>query len=238
MVKKLWRKTRRRRVWHSRLALHPPKNKSKGKAKKKESSDEECSHDDSDDEALALFVRKFGKMKKKKGYGARKRRDHFKNKEYVRLCYKWKSPNLVVANYPYNSNNEDNEKKKNKKEKKEKKEKKMTFKKKKKGGSYVVTWDSDASIDDDSSDYDKASKKKALASIAINNKPSLFDTPSCFMAKGSKVKNDKSENDDSESENDSDDDEFSNEQLMNILEQADSIINKKKQEVQRIGKEV
>ena len=62
------------------------KNKSKGKAKKEESSDEECSHDDSDDEALALFVRKFGKMMKKKGYGARKRRDHFKNKEYVRLC--------------------------------------------------------------------------------------------------------------------------------------------------------
>ena len=31
----------------------------------------------------------------------------------------------------------------------------------------------------------------------------------------------------SESENDSDDDEFSNEQLMNMLEQANSIINKK-----------
>jgi hypothetical protein len=44
------------------------------------------------------------------------------------------------------------------------------------------------------------------------------------MAKGSKVKYDESENDDSESE---DDDEFSNEQLMNMLEQADSIINKK-----------
>ena len=64
------------------------RNKSKGKAKKEESSDEECSNDDSDDEALALFVRKFGKMMKKKGYGSRKRRDHFKNKEYVRLCYK------------------------------------------------------------------------------------------------------------------------------------------------------
>ena len=58
----------------------------------------------------------------------------------------------------------------------------MTFKKKK-GGSYVVTWDSDAS----SSDDDKTTKKKALASIAINEKPSLFDTPSCFMAKATKV---------------------------------------------------
>jgi hypothetical protein len=64
------------------------KSKGKGKAKKEESSDEECSNDDSDDEALALFVRKFGKMMKKKCYGSRKRRDHFKNKEYARLCYK------------------------------------------------------------------------------------------------------------------------------------------------------
>ena len=30
-------------------------------------------------------------------------------------------------------------------------------------------------------------RKKALASIAINEKPSLFDTPSCFMAKATKV---------------------------------------------------
>ena len=58
----------------------------------------------------------------------------------------------------------------------------MAFKKKK-GGSYVVTWDSDAS----SSDDDKTTKKKALASIAINEKPSLFNTPSCLMAKATKV---------------------------------------------------
>ena len=56
----------------------------------------------------------------------------------------------------------------------------MTFKKKK-GGGYVVTWDSDGSSDDDDSSDDD---KKALASIAINNKPSIFDTPStCLMAK-------------------------------------------------------
>jgi hypothetical protein len=64
----------------------------------------------------------------------------------------------------------------------------MTFKNKK-GGSYVVTWDSDASSsDDDDSDDDKTTKKKALVSIAINEKPSLFDTPStCFMTKATKV---------------------------------------------------
>ena len=52
-----------------------------------------------------------------------------------------------------------------------------------------ITWDSDASSsDDDDSDDDKTTKKKALASIAINEKPSLFDTPStCFMAKATKV---------------------------------------------------
>jgi hypothetical protein len=54
----------------------------------------------------------------------------------------------------------------------------------------VLTWDSDAysSDDNDSDDEKKSSKKKALASIAINEKPSLFDTPStCFMAKATKV---------------------------------------------------
>ena len=35
---------------------------------------------------MTLFVRKMGKFMKKKGYGARKRRDHTKNKEYVRRC--------------------------------------------------------------------------------------------------------------------------------------------------------
>ena len=96
------------------------KSKNKGKAKKEESSDVECSNDDSDDEALALFVRKFGKMKKKKGYQTRKRRDHLKNKEHVRLCYKCKSPDHIVVDCPYNSVNDENDKK-NKKEKKERK---------------------------------------------------------------------------------------------------------------------
>ena len=53
-------------------------SKNKGKSKKEESSEDE---DASDDEPMALFVCKFGKFMKKKGYGARKRRDS--NKEYV-----------------------------------------------------------------------------------------------------------------------------------------------------------
>ena len=114
----------------------------------------------------------------------------------------------ILADCPYNSDNEEDENKE-----KEKKEKKMSFKKKKKGGSHVVTWDSDASLDSDEfSDDEKTSKKKALASIAINNKPSLFDTPSCFMAKSSKVKYDESDGDDCESDDcrsDGDDEEYS-----------------------------
>ena len=55
----------------------------------------------------------------------------------------------------------------------------MTFKKKK-DGSYVITWDSDASSSDDDSYDDKTTNNKALASIAINEKLSLslFNTPS------------------------------------------------------------
>ena len=150
-------------------------SKNKGKSKK-ESSDDDLS--DIDDEAMALFVRKMGKIMKKKGYGAKKRRDHTKSKEYVRRCYNYKSPDHIVADCPYNSDNDEDKKKKHKKEKK------MTFQKKKKGGGYVVTWDSDGSSD---SDDGKKSIKKALASITINNKPSIFDTPStCLMAKPTK----------------------------------------------------
>jgi hypothetical protein len=39
---------------------------------------------------MTLLVCKMGKFMKKKGYGARKRIDC--NKEYVRRCYKCKSP--------------------------------------------------------------------------------------------------------------------------------------------------
>jgi hypothetical protein len=100
----------------------------------------------------------------------------------------------------------------------------MTFKKKKKGSGYVVTWDSDCtndSDDDDSSDDDKRSIKKALASITIHNKPSLFDTPStCLMAKPTKIKYDESD-DEWESDNCRSDDEkdYSKDELIEICEQ-------------------
>ena len=122
-------KTRRRREFKANSS-----SKNKGKSKNESSDDEDLS--DIDDEAMTLFVCKMRKFMKK-GYGARKRRDHTKKKEYVRRCYNCKSPNHVVVDCPYNSDNNEDEKKKHKKEK-EKKEKKMTFQKKR-GGGYVVT---------------------------------------------------------------------------------------------------
>ena len=110
----------------------------------------------------------------------------------------------------------------------------MTFKKKK-GGLYMVTQDSDASSsDDDDSDDDKTTKKKALASIAINNKPSLFNTPlTCLMEKPTKIKYDMSDNNDCESDDcrsDDDDVEDSKEALMDILENAHTCLEMKRKE--------
>jgi hypothetical protein len=180
----------------------------KGKAKQETSSEDECSSfDELDDEKMALFAKRFGKFMMKKGYRARRKKSSSKNKDEVRRCFKCNSKDHLVVEYPYNSDNDDNKKKSKKKDKKEKKDK-MTFKKKKNGGSYTITWDSDASSsNDDSSHDDKTTKKKALASIAIQEKPSLFDTPSCFMAKDTKVQSDDEcdeENNKSECENEDD----------------------------------
>ena len=133
----------------------------------------------------------------------------------VRRCYKCKSKDHIIADCPYNSDNDEDEKKE-KKEMKEKKdkEKKMTFQKKK-GGGYVVIWDSDGSSDDG-----KKSIKKELASITINNKPSIFDTPStCLMAKPTKVKYDVSDDDEYESDacRSDDDDEYTKEELLTCV---------------------
>ena len=106
----------------------------------------------------------------------------------------------------------------------------------------MVTWDSDASSsDDDDSDDDKTTKKKALASIAINEKPSLFDTPSCFMAKATKVQtyNDGSDEEhDNENDSDSDDDEPTKDELFDMLEDAKEHFDIKRRECKSLNKEV
>jgi hypothetical protein len=89
-------------------------SKTNGKAKKEESGDDE-DDSDFDEDAMALFVRKFGKFIKKKGYGARKRRDNYNNKDQMRRCYKCKGKNHVVADCPYNSDNDEDEKRRRRK---------------------------------------------------------------------------------------------------------------------------
>jgi hypothetical protein len=49
------------------------------------------------------------KFMKKRGHGARKRRDHMK--DHVRLCFECKSPDHITANCPYKKDNEEDEKK-------------------------------------------------------------------------------------------------------------------------------
>jgi hypothetical protein len=95
----------------------------------------------------------------------------------------------------------------------------------------VVTWDNDCTNnrdDDDSSDDDKRSIKKALASIAIHNKPSLFDTPStCLMAKPTKVKYDESDDECESDDYRSDDEDYSKDELIEICEQLSTGYKKK-----------
>ena len=117
----------------------------------------------------------------------------------------------------------------------------MTIKKKK-GGSYVVTWeDSDASSsDDDDSDDDMTTKKNALASIAIHEKPSLFNTPStCFMAKATKVQSD-DECDDEEHDKKKvivmGDDEPTKDELLDMLDDAKEYFDIKRRECKSLLK--
>jgi hypothetical protein len=187
-------------------------------------------------------VKRFGKFMVKKGYHVKRKKSSSKNKEESRRSFKCGNKDHLVAQCPYSSNNDDDDKKskKDKKEKKEKKDK-MTIKKKKKGDSYVVTWDSDASSsDDDDSDDDKTTQKKALASIAINEKPSLFDTPSCFMAKATKIQTcddgcDVEHDNESESDND---DEPTKDKLIDMLEDAKEYFDIKRRECKDLHKEL
>ena len=87
------------------LAFKAKSSKSKGQTKREQTSDDE---DDGDinDETMALFIRKFGKFMKKKGYGARKRRDNFNGKNRVRRCYNCKTKYHLMADCPYDTNSD------------------------------------------------------------------------------------------------------------------------------------
>ena len=108
-------------------------------------------------------------------------------------------------------------------------------------------WDSDGPLDSDSSsDDDKKSIKRALASIAINKKLSIFDTPStCLMAKPTKVKYDESDDDECESDScrddvndDDDDEEYTKEELLDMCEQVHACNEMKRKECKELCKKV
>ena len=99
---------------------------------------------------------------------------------------------------------------------------------KKKGDAHVATWDSD-----DSSSDDESTKKKGHASIAIQGKSSIFDTPSCFMAKATKVSSD----DESDHDSDSDDDEPTKDELITMLEDCTQHFKKSRKECKALLKD-
>jgi hypothetical protein len=105
-----------------------------------------------------------------------------------------------------------------------------------------VTWDSDGSLDsDDSSDGGKKSLKKAIASIAISNKPSIFDTLStCLMAKSIKVKYDVSDDECESDDCRSDDDnkEYTKEELLDMCKQVHTCFEMKRKECKKLRKRV
>jgi hypothetical protein len=151
---------------------------------------------------------------KKKGFHARRRKNSSKKNEHIMRCFRCHSKDHLIAKYPYDSDDEDAIKMERKKQKK--KQEKNESSHKKKNDSHVATWDSD----DSSSDYenDNKSKKKGHASIAIQEKVSLFDTLSCFMAKAAKVSSDDESDHDNAGDSDSDKEEFTKDELITMLE--------------------
>jgi hypothetical protein len=144
---------------------------------------------------------------KKKGYRVRRRKNSSKKNEHTMRCFRCHSKDHLIAKCPYDSDDEDAIKKERKKQKKRQEKKESSHKKK--NDSHVATWDSD------DEDY-----KKGHASIAIQEKSSIFDTPSCFMAKAAKVlSDDESDHDNaSDSDSDSDNDDLTKYELITMLE--------------------
>ena len=178
------------------------------------------------DEDFALFVRKFGSFMKKKGYNARRKKSSSKSHGENMKCFRCHGTDHLIAKCPYDSDDEDAIKKERKKQKKKQAKKEEKKQKKKKNEAHVASWDSDTSSSEDESssddEDDKKKKKKGHASVAIHHKTSLFDGPSCFMAKADKVQSDNESDHDSDSDaSDSDSDieeTHTNEQLYCMFE--------------------
>ncbi|KAJ1268526.1 hypothetical protein BS78_07G141700 [Paspalum vaginatum] len=105
----------------------------------------------------------------------------------------------------------------------EKKKKKYYDKKKKNGQAYLVEWDSDASLDSD----DDGKPRKGVAGIAIKEAPSLFSTPHCLMARNDTI-------DDSDED---EDEEYTYDDLVRMLKEADEYMHKEKVKYKALKKQ-
>jgi hypothetical protein len=109
----------------------------------------------------------------------------------------------------------------------------------------VVTWDSDDSDDDEeeSSSDDEKPNRRAIASITLSNKPSLFDTTStCLMAKPTKVKYDDSDDDSCDSDgcrsDDDGDEDYFKDDLIDIIDQMSKGYKKMSKKSKMLEKEL
>jgi hypothetical protein len=149
-------------------------------------------------------------------------------------CFRCNGKDHLIAKCPYASDDEDAMRKERKKQEKKKEEKHDSSHKKKKGESHVATWESDSSsLSDDYDDSKKKKKKKGHASIAIQEKLSLFGAPSsCFMAKATKVQSPPDSDDQSD-----DDDETTKEELFVMLEDCKGAFNDSRKKYRGLRKD-
>jgi hypothetical protein len=163
----------------------------KAKATQEENDDE--NQDIDSDEEMALIVKGFRRIMKKKKFGKMgqsPKKNPFEGKD----CFNCGEIGHILINCP----NKKEDKYGKKKDKKGVPKRKKYYNKEKNGEAYFVEWDSDASSDED--DDDKPSR--GLAGIGIKEAPSLFSKPYCLMKKGeSKVIID-DDDDDCDSDND------------------------------------
>jgi hypothetical protein len=161
---------------------------------------------------------------KKKGYRVRRRKNSSKKNEQTMRCFRCHSKDHLIAKCPYDSDDEDAIKEQKKQKKKQEKKESSH---KKKNDSHVAIWDSD----------DEDYKKKGHASIAIQEKSSISDTPSCFMAKAAKVSSNDESDHDTASDSDSDDDDLTKDELITILEDCTQYFKESRKECKGLLKD-
>jgi hypothetical protein len=150
------------------------------KAKSSNDDDHDGDSETSTDDDVALMVKKFLKKKGYQGGSSKDNKSYSKNPFAKKKCFECGEMGHISTNCKYKDEDDSSKKKFDGKKKLFRK-----YNKKKNGKACYVEWDSDASLDSDSSDDDDVKpSKKGVAETAIKEALSLFDTPYCLMAKG------------------------------------------------------